>query len=226
MNLAFNIFLMLHIIGGSVGLVSGLLNILRLKGDKVHKRIGRIFFVSMIVVGVSSLALSIFHPNYFLFMIGVFTLYMVGSGQRYLSHKKHDTIHSKKVDWALTIFMLIAGVLFVGIGILTILKSNLFGIVFTTFGCLGLLFVWQDIYNFNGKSAIKNYGLICHLQRMTGGFIAALTAFLVVNAKYFPQQIPGFVYWLLPTIILTPLIIKWSRTYEVKKNTNRSEQHV
>jgi uncharacterized membrane protein YbaN (DUF454 family) len=52
---------------------------------------------------------------------------------------------------------------------------------------------------------------------MTGGFIAALTAFLVVNAKYFPEQIPGFVYWLLPTIIFTPLIITWSSKYEVKK---------
>ena len=222
MNLAFKVFLTLHVVSGSVGLLSGLLNILRPKGDKSHKQVGKIFFVSMLVAGISSLVLSLIHPNYFLFMVGVFTLYMVGSGQRYLSHKQHDKIHSKGIDWVLTIFMLIAGVLFVGIGILTILKSNLFGIVFTTFGCLGLLFVWQDIHNFNGKSALKNYGLICHLQRMTGGFIAALTAFIVVNAKYFPEQIPGFVYWLLPTIIFTPLIIKWSSKLEVKKKINES----
>ena len=222
MNLAFKVFLILHIISGSVGLLFGLLNILRPKGDKSHRQIGKIFFLSMLVAGISSLVLSLIHPNYFLFMVGVFTLYMVGSGQRYLSHKQHDKIHSKGIDWVLTIFMLIAGVLFVGIGILTILKSNLFGIVFITFGCLGLLFVWQDIHNFNGKSAIKNYGLICHLQRMTGGFIAALTAFIVVNAKCFPEQIPGFVYWLLPTIIFTPLIIKWSSKYEVKKKINES----
>jgi uncharacterized membrane protein len=217
MNIIFKVFLTLHIVGGSFGLLTGLLNIIRQKGDKNHKLIGKIFFVSMLMAGTSSLVLSYLHPNYFLFMVGVFTLYMVSSGQRYLKHKQQDKLDSKLIDWIITIFMLLAGLLFVGIGILTIIKSNLFGLVFTTFGGLGLLFVQQDFRNYNDKATIKNYWLIGHLQRMTGGFIAALTAFLVVNAKYFPEQIPSFVYWLLPTIILTPLIIKWSGKYKVEK---------
>jgi hypothetical protein len=113
--------------------------------------------------------------------------------------------------------MLSAALLFVGMGILLVLKSNLFGLVFITFGSLSLLFVSQDFKNYTNKTMVKNYWLIGHLQRMIGCFIAALTAFLVVNAKYLPEQIPGFLYWLLPTIILTPLIVKWSRKYEVKK---------
>ena len=217
MNIIFKVFLILHIVGGSVGLLSGLLNIIRKKGDKNHKLIGKLFFVSMLIVGASSLVLSFLHPNYFLFMVGVFTLYMVSSGQRYLNHKQQDKLESKLIDWTITISMLFAGLLFIGIGILTIIKPNLFGLVFITFGSLGLLFVRQDFKNYNDTTTIKNYWLIGHLQRMTGGFIAALTAFLVVNAKYFPEQIPSYVYWLLPTIILTPLIIKWSGKYEVKK---------
>ena len=56
---------------------------------------------------------------------------------------------------------------------------------------------------------------------MTGAFIAALTAFLVVNANYLPEQSPEILYWLLPTIVFTPLIIIWRRKFEVKKiNTN------
>ena len=217
MNIIFKVFLTLHIVGGSVGLLTGMLNIMRKKGDKNHRLIGKIFFVSMLIVGASSLVLSYVHPNYFLFMVGVFTLYMVGSGQRYLKHKQQDKLDSKVIEWTMTILMLLAGLFFVGIGILTIIKSNLFGLIFITFGSLGLLFVRQDFKNYNDKTTIKNYWLVDHLQRMTGGFIAALTAFLVVNAKYFPEQIPSFVYWLLPTFILTPLIIKWSGKYEVKK---------
>lgn len=217
MNVIFNIFLVLHIAGGSVGLLTGLINILRKKGDKNHRLIGKIFFVSMLTAGVSSLVLAYLHPNYFLFMVGVFTLYMVSSGQLYLKHKQQNKPNSKRIEWTITILMLLAGLLFVGIGTLTIIQSNLFGLVFVTFGCLGLLFVRQDFKNYNGNSTIKNYWLVGHLQRMTGGFIAALTAFLVVNAKYFPNQIPSFLYWLLPTIILTPMIIKWSRKYEIKK---------
>jgi uncharacterized membrane protein len=211
------VFLIIHIAGGSIGLLTGLLNIFRKKGDRNHKLIGKLFFVSMISAGISSLVLSYLKTNYFLFMIGVFTLYMVSSGQLYLKHKHQDKISSKRIQWSISIIMLFAGLLFVGIGIFTVLKSNLFGLVFITFGSISLLFVRQDFKNYTNKMMAKNYWLIGHLQRMVGCFIAALTAFLVVNAKYLPEQIPGTLYWLLPTIILTPLIVKWSRKYKVIK---------
>ncbi|GAB4454354.1 MAG: hypothetical protein OHK0036_17820 [Bacteroidia bacterium] len=220
MDTLFNVFLILHIVGGSLGLLTGMMNILQKKGNKTHKLIGKIFYFSMLTAGISSLALACLHPNYFLFMVGVFTLYMVSSGQLYLKHKQHNSLDTKRIEWTITILMLLSGLLFVGIGFLTLMKSNLFGLVFITFGTLGLVFVRQGFRNYKDKATIKNYWLIGHLQRMTGSFIAALTAFLVVNAKYFPDQIPGFAYWLLPTVILTPLIIKWSRQYEIKKEIN------
>jgi len=217
MTIIFKVFLILHVVGGSFGLLTGILNIVRKKGDKNHILIGKIFYVSMLTAGISSLALACIHPNYFLFMVGVFTLYMVSSGQHYLKHKLKDSLDSKLKEWAISILMLLSGLLFVGIGILNVIKSNLFGLVFLTFGSLGLLFVRQDFKNYTNKATIKNYWLIGHLQRMTGSFIATLTAFLVVNAKYFPDHIPSFAYWLFPTVILTPLIINWSRKYQIKK---------
>lgn len=219
MIISFKIFLIIHIAGGSAGLIAGLINIIQNKGGKRHKLIGRVFYFSMLMAGFSSLVLSCLHPNYFLFMVGLFTLYMVGSGQRYLKHEKIETQGIDKIDWVISTIMLIVGLLFAGLGIWTLVKTNLFGLVFLAFGSLGLLFVLQDFLNFNKKSSIKNYWLVGHLQRMTGAFIASITAFLVVNNKYFPDSIPGFVYWLLPTITLTPLIVKWSKKYQVKIST-------
>jgi hypothetical protein len=46
-----------------------------------------------------------------------------------------------------------------------------------------------------------------HLIRMMGATIAVITAFLVVNVHFDP----GWVVWLAPTVVLTPLIIVWSR---------------
>ncbi len=215
MIIAFKIFLIIHIAGGSTGLLTGLINIIQKKGAERHKQIGIVFYFSMLTAGLSSIVLSWLHPNIFLFMVGLFTLYMIVSGKRYLKNKKTETQGVEKIDWAISIIMLIGGFLFVGLGIWSIIKSNLFGVVFVTFGSLGLLFVWQDFINFTKKSSIKNYWLIGHLQRMTGAFIASITAFLVVNAKYFPDIIPGFVYWLIPTIIFTPLIVIWSKKYQV-----------
>lgn len=218
MDIVFNVILILHIVGGSLGLLTGAVSIIRIKGDNKHKLVGKVFFVSMLIAGISSLILSFLHPNYFLFMVGVFTIYLVSTGQIYLNHKPKDKIELISIEWVITILMFLAGLLFVGIGISKIIKLDFFGNVFITFGVIGLVFVLQDFKNFNGKSKIKNYWLIGHLQRMTAGFIAALTAFLVVNNNYFPKIFPGFLYWLLPTIIFTPLIIKWSRKYKVKKN--------
>jgi hypothetical protein len=50
---------------------------------------------------------------------------------------------------------------------------------------------------------------------MIGAYISALTAFLVVNLH--GDYIPGFVAWLLPTALLVPFIVRWSRQYSKLK---------
>ena len=65
MNIIYKVFLFLHIVGGSVGLLTGMLNILRNKGDKNHKFVGKVFLISMIISGVSALVLASIHTNYF-----------------------------------------------------------------------------------------------------------------------------------------------------------------
>lgn len=218
METIFRIFLTIHIIGGGLGLLSGILNMIAKKGDSRHRIVGNIFFFSMLTAGLSSLVLSTINPSLFMFMVGIFTVYMVGTGKRYLHLKMLNQKQKPKIiDWSLTIGMMLAGILFMGLGVLSLLKSNLFGLVFITFGFLGLLFVRHDFKNYTGKSHLLNYWLSEHLQRMIGAFIASTTAFLVVNAKYLPESIPLILYWLLPTIIFTPLIIKWANKYEVKK---------
>lgn len=218
MDLVFKIFLTIHIIGGAIALLTGIFNMIAKKGDSKHKIVGKIFTISMLTTGFSSLILSVLHPSTFMFTIGVFTVYMVGTGNRYLHLKKLNKGQKPKIiDWILTAVMLLAGISLLGLGSLNLLKSNFFGLVFIIFGFIGLLFVRHDLKNYRGKSHISNYWLSEHIQRMIGGFIASSTAFLVVNAKYLPEFIPIIVFWLLPTLILTPLIIKWANKYEIKR---------
>lgn len=216
MYIIFKTFLTIHIVGGTIGLLAGFLNMIAKKGDSRHRFVGNIFFFSMLTAGFSSLALSTINPSLFMFMVGFFTVYMAATGKRYLNFKRLKQ-KPKIIDWSLSIAMMLAGILFIGLGVLILLKSNLFGLVLITFGFLGLLFVRHDFKNYTGKSHLLNYWLSEHLQRMVGAFIASTTAFLVVNAKYLNETVPLILYWLLPTIILTPLIIKWAHRYEVKR---------
>ena len=218
MEKLFTILLILHVAGGFVGLISGSINLLMKKGGKRHRLVGKIFVAGMMLAGFSALGLSLIHPNYFLFMVGIFTIYMVGTGNRYIKLKLQGTERKPQfADWLLTIFMTLSGILLLGIGVWLITRANNFGIVFVVFGALGLQFVIDDLKNYKGRSRFKNYWLLAHISRMTGGYIASLTAFLVVNAKYLPIQLPSVFLWLLPSLILVPLIIKWSRKFAVKK---------
>ena len=88
MDILFKTFLALHILGGATGLITGTINMVRKKGDKRHKQAGKIFLYAMLTAGVSSLVLSVLHSNYFLFIVGVFTIYLVSTGERYLFLKK------------------------------------------------------------------------------------------------------------------------------------------
>ncbi|HNY54314.1 MAG TPA: hypothetical protein PKI86_01755, partial [Chitinophagales bacterium] len=115
-------------------------------------------------------------------------------------------------DWIFAGCMLLFGLVFIAFGIKLFLQQEKFGIVFVVFGFISLRFVYTDWQNYTGKAKEKNYWLLAHLQRMTGAYIASLTAFLVVN-----KILPGIIVWLLPTVILTPLIIAWTRKYRVEK---------
>ncbi len=212
LELIFKILLVIHIIAGSVGLITGTINIARKKGDKLHKNVGLFFLYGMLINGFAGLLMTLIHSNPFLFIVGIFSIYMAATGQRYLSLKgllKGEK--AKNIDWILSSTMLLFGIGFVIYGILLLVSSNNFGIVLLVFGFISISMVYQDFKNYKGQNSIKNFWLLVHIQRMIGSYIAAATAFLVVNNTI----LPGIVAWLLPTLILTPLIFKWSNKYKI-----------
>jgi hypothetical protein len=49
--------------------------------------------------------------------------------------------------------------------------------------------------------------IVRHLTNMMGGTIAVVTAVLVVNVDVEPV----WIWWVLPTALITPIILWWSR---------------
>ncbi|WP_200974893.1 hypothetical protein [Echinicola sp. 20G] len=209
METLFNFLLGLHITGGAAGLISGTINMIRKKGDTRHKKTGKIFFRTMLLAGLTALVLASIHPNQFLFTIGIFTLYMLGSGYRYLYLRTHHP-QATWIDWGLSVFMIAFGIFFFLQGAQNLMNGNYFGIALFVFGGIGLSMAMTDIRFYRGKVTSKNFWLRGHIARMCGTYIASLTAFLVVNIHF----LPSLLIWLLPTVIITPMIIKWSKKYK------------
>jgi uncharacterized membrane protein len=210
----FKLVLFFHIACGTLGLLFGTAIMFLKKGNKPHKLMGKIFSISMLGVGFSSFALALIHRNDFLFMVGVFTVFLTGTGWRYLYLKK--IVEGQKpliIDWVLLVSMLFFGVCFIILGIKTLLGKEYFGIILIIFGWRGITMALNDYKTYKGKIELKNYWLIFHLQRMSGAYIASLTAFLVVNS---PERV-SFLPWLLPALIIVPFIVKWSKKLGIPK---------
>lgn len=214
MELLFKIILIIHIIAGSVGLFTGTINIIRKKGDKPHRLVGKYFFYGMIINAVAGFVMSAMHNNLFLLIIAVFSFYLTATGQRFLSLKQLAKGQKPKlIDWIITFTMFAFSLFFILFGGYLIYNNNIFGVVLIVFGLISLLMVKSDIAIYRGNIKFKNYWILIHIQRMIGAYIASLTAFLVVNNTY----LPTVVAWLLPTVILTPLIFYWSKKNAVLK---------
>lgn len=152
-------------------------------------------------------------------MVGIFTIYLVGTGNRYIYLKMlGNSQKPKMIDWLLTIGMFLMGIAFIMLGVILLKdQNNSFGIVPIVFAFVGFGSVREDILNYKGRIKSPKFWLKAHISRMSGGFIAASTAFLAVNAAKIPLEIPTFVYWLLPTILITPLISMWQRKLRAKR---------
>jgi uncharacterized membrane protein len=210
----FNIVLALHIISGSVGLLLGTYVLIRKKGDKVHKLLGKIFVIAMIMTGFSAFALSYIHPNFFLFIVGVFTIYLTFTGYRMIYLK--NILKGQKpiiADYLVSFLMLVACGFFIFFGLKNIIQGNNFGIVLIFFGSISLRLCYLDYRLFTNKTNDKMYWLKNHIGRMTGAYIAALTAFIVVNNTVFPPVLA----WSLPGIIGTIFISRTIKKLTPKK---------
>ncbi len=205
-------FLILHIVGGTISLISGLVAMLTEKGKKAHKLAGKIYFGGMTAVFVGAVVVAIAHRNDFLLMVGFFSYYMTVRGYRILSLKKLDKGQKFAVlDWiiisvsAIFIFTLITW------GIWAWVQGSGMGIVGLVFGLIGISFLVNDIKSYINPPTEKMHWWYTHIASMGGSYIAASTAFVVVNIQL-PQY--QWVLWIIPSVIGSILISRTIRKYK------------
>lgn len=210
----------IHIIAGSLTLLSGLIAITSKKGQTTHRISGKVFFWAMTVTTLLGLNAGIFRPNYQIFIpIAIISFYQVASGYRILFIKTlHKGQQPAVVDWALTIGMLLTSFAFVFLGVMKLENDLFYSIVLFSFSTIGLYCCGEDLYNYLKKPKNKFYWLFIHIFRMSHGFIAALTAFLVNNSKLLPF-VPQVLLLIIPIAVGQPIISLtiWNYNRKMKK---------
>jgi len=214
MEKLFTPLLILHVVGGSTGLITGTIAAAVKKGSKPHLLFGKIFFWGMFIASTSALILSWIpgHESLFLFAVGGFTLYMVLSGYRIVVIKrmlKQQTERFFLTDYLITLFGSSFTIFLLVQSVKGLLAGNTFSVVPGVFGLICLSYVILDIRLLTGNATVKKSWLYNHIVRMMGAMVASYTAFLVVNVQIDMQ----WILWLLPTVIGSIFIAYFLRKY-------------
>lgn len=195
------IALVLHVASGSLALFAGTVILAMRKGGILHRRFGFAFFLALVVVSFSAFVMASIRPNSFLFMVGVFTLYQGLSGYRAVRHR---SLVPGWWDYGVTAMG--------ALNALAMLSSG--QVVLLVFGGISAYLVFGDTRTWflvlRGKTVPKLLWLQRHIGHMMGGYIATVTAFLVVNFSSTPM---GLAVWFAPTVIGVPLLAFWMRRY-------------
>ena len=210
MEIVYKTTLCLHILSGFLALLCGCVSVISKKGGKLHRNSGKVFFYSMLAVCFTSVYIAIVKDNTFLLSIGIFSFYLNYFGYMAIRDK---SLRPKPLDW-LVLLAAAVNSFFMVYSMNTVLM---------VFGAMCFFGIIQDLRTsiavLQGKPLAKLMWLRRHIGMMMGAFIATTTAFLVVNMAFFaPLHLPAWFAWLLPTFILLPLIVYFTRKYITRRN--------
>lgn len=200
----------IHAFFGGLGLITGIGSVIVKKGSKPHKKLGKLFSIGMITSSLISMPISWMpnHENLFLFLIGLFTIYLVVAGNRALLFKS-----KKQADWidkSISGIMLMAALIMIIVGGYGILSGASNSILYLIFGPISLLQAIGDFRFYKNFKTKKGIWLASHAGKMIGALIASVTAFVVAGLG-----IGHLIAWTLPSILGSVYIAYWVR--KVKK---------
>ena len=219
--------LVVHICGGTLGLVSGTAAISFRKGSYRHILAGKVFVVSMLIAAIGAVYLGIVKHQPNNVGGGIFTFYLIGTAWLTVRRKDGET---GRLDWVALLIPLALGIVtwLNGIRVIRIGESSQDGVpVGMTFfmGSIMLLAAAGDVRMLvhNGVRGAKR--IARHLWRMCFGlFIAAGSFFLgpsnrplrLLSSVGIGQHLPPalfstglyLVFTILPLIILIFWLIR------------------
>ncbi len=219
--------LSLHVIAGTVSLISGLIAMsYGKKGGKIHNMAGIVFYWAMAVIFATTILFVLMYPTnlkyQFFLTIGIVSFYPTWSGKRVLEMKKG--LVPNWYDWLFAIGIGISGLVMISYSVYCFLDFNVkgtFGILFLIFGIVSVFNSYGDIkYYLNFKQPIKMHWFFAHGGKMMGAYSAALTAFCVnVVPRYLPQNtsmVLLILVWAGPGLLIGIIAKRLLKKYKLK----------
>ncbi|PQM66384.1 MAG: hypothetical protein CML38_03265 [Rhodobacteraceae bacterium] len=197
------LLLIIHILAGTVALMSAALAVSSAKGKKFHVLSGRTYFWSMVSIFLTAIPMSVVSSNTFLFLIAIFSFYLAFAGMRFARNRNGVP---SIIDWLAIGLMVFSGISMWLLAAVYFVSKNPQYITLLVFGFIAVTLGYTDFKSYKNKTAIGKQRISRHLTNMMGGTIAVITAVLVTNVNIEPV----WIWWILPTITIVPVIVWWN----------------
>ena len=174
------------------------------KGGKQHRRFGKWYMAGMLCIFLTAVPLALLTNNVFLFLIALFSFYLVFSGFRF-ARNKSGVPHVQ--DWIAVTTILLSGVGMAALSFMLLRQGNSQWVTLIVFSLIAGGLGISDVMTLRNRDATGKQRIARHLTNMLAGTIATVTAVFVTNV----MTEPIWVAWLAPTVVITPVIFYWNK---------------
>ena len=214
--------LTIHIIAGTVGIVTGFIALFAVKGATLHRKVGIVFVVAMLTMAIfgATIAAAFNAAPEINVPVGLLTAYLVitslvtvrppASGSRALN-----------IGLMLLVMALTLTLVFTGVNMLAGPLAKFAG-VFFIFALIAVLATAGDIRMLRSGPLQGTYRLARHLWRMSTALLIAAFSFFIGQAKVIPKPIRIIPLLLVPPLVILATMLYWLWRVRFRKSLRGS----
>lgn len=199
-----SVLLVVHIVAGATALAAAFVALGTGKGAVLHVRAGRVYAAAMTLVCASALPLALYDADMLLVQVGMFSFYLVFAGWRFA---RAAGGRARAADRAAALVLGFTGLGMWSYGAVLFARGDAQWATLALFGSIAVALSLVDWRYHRAPRRTATERIARHLTHMLAGTIATVTAVVVVNV----DTEPAWLAWILPTVVMTPLIVWWNR---------------
>jgi uncharacterized membrane protein len=205
-----------HIAGGTLGVISGLIAVFARKGERLHRAAGKVFTVSMLFMAVAAGYLAVVRPGQLANLVTAATVFYLIVTAWLTAQRKDGERAGLPEKIALGFVVLLLFVPFAGLSFLSVIgkapanihdATAIFVYIFT--GVIGLA-AMTDLRVVLGAGLAGAARVARHLWRMCLALMLAVESF-VLNAipRILPFKVHLTAAWFVPQFLVLALLFFW-----------------
>lgn len=199
--------ILLHIIGGLIGLTSGAVALSAPKGGRLHRKSGMVFVYAMLIMSTSGAIMAALMPERISVIAGMLTFYLVVTAL--LTVRRG--LNFAWIDIAAMLFGLVVGLLSITFAIQGLSTGNADGLapMGFIFGTVALLATAGDIRMLLRRGISWAQRIARHLWRMCLALWIAAASFFLGQADMFPESLRIMPLLCTPVLLVFLLMFYW-----------------